>query len=279
HPGRRELRPSRRDSPQRNPHPPDPRQNARRQHDRHRAPRRNPPHRNPQGRSPWRPDPGRRPRSRDPAPMSGARGPASGRTHHPWRPVSAGSYPAPPALPSTTGPSGDSGDTTARRVRSRGCRASGHVRDRAQARARRRLLVRLVRRLHVQARADAELLLDLLLDLVGEIGVVTQEVPRVLLALAELVALVGVPGTGLAYDVLLHSEVDQATLPADADPEQNVELRSAERRRQLVLDDLHLGTVADRIGAILERLDPANVQPDGRVELERPPTGGGLGRA
>src|SRR5262252_6089760 len=118
----------------------------------------------------------------------------------------------------------------------------------------------LVGRLCVQARANAELLLDLLLNLVGEIGVVTQEVPRVLLALAELVALVGVPGTGLADDVLLHPEVDQATLPADAETKQNVKLRGAEWRRALVLDDLDLGAAADGLGAVLERLDPAYVE-------------------
>ena len=52
--------------------------------------------------------------------------------------------------------------------------------------------------LGVELRADAELLLDLLLDLVGEVGVVLEEAAGVLLALAELVALVGVPGAGLA---------------------------------------------------------------------------------
>ena len=99
------------------------------------------------------------------------------------------------------------------------------VRDRPQsATFCRRLLVRL----RVQARANAELFLDLLLDLVGHIWVVTQEVPRVLLALPELLALVGVPGTGLAHDGLLHPQVDQATLPADAEPEQYVEFSCAE---------------------------------------------------
>ena len=48
----------------------------------------------------------------------------------------------------------------------------------------------------------------------ADVGVVAQEVPRVLLALAELVALVGVPGAGLAHDALLHAEVDQAALLA-----------------------------------------------------------------
>src|SRR6266568_4924861 len=69
----------------------------------------------------------------------------------------------------------------------------------------------------VEARADAELLLDPLLDLVGQVRVVAEEVAGVFLALAELVAVVGVPSAGLAHDPLLHAQVDQAAFPADAD--------------------------------------------------------------
>src|SRR5215468_11308402 len=137
--------------------------------------------------------------------------------------------------------------------------ARGLARDRTQAAAAFRWL--LVRHLRVQARAHTQLFLDLLLDFVGEIGVVAQEVARVLLALPKLVALVGVPGTGLAHDGLLHPEVDETALPADADPEQDVELRGSERRSALVLDDLDLGTAADGVGAVLERLDPPHVEP------------------
>src|SRR5690348_487120 len=49
----------------------------------------------------------------------------------------------------------------------------------------------------VDLRADAQLLLDLLLDLVGQVRVVLEELPGVLLALPQLVAVVGVPGAGL----------------------------------------------------------------------------------
>src|SRR5271169_5697587 len=62
----------------------------------------------------------------------------------------------------------------------------------------------------IELGADAELLLDLLLDPVGQVGVVAQEVPGVLLALPELIAVVGVPGTGLAHDALFHAEIDKA---------------------------------------------------------------------
>src|SRR5207248_2735855 len=48
----------------------------------------------------------------------------------------------------------------------------------------------------------------------------------------------------------------------------DVELRLAERCRDLVLDDLHAHPVADRLGTVLERLDAADVQTLGGVELE-----------
>ena len=62
----------------------------------------------------------------------------------------------------------------------------------------------------VEARPDAELLLDPLLDLVGGVLVLAQEITGVLLALAQLVAFVGVPGAGLAHDSLLYAEIDKA---------------------------------------------------------------------
>src|SRR4051795_6665848 len=121
----------------------------------------------------------------------------------------------------------------------------------------------------INAGTDAELLLDLLLDLVGEVGVVAQERSRVLLALAELVGLVGVPSTGLAHDALLDTEVDEAALAADAVAPHDVELRLLERRRNLVLHDLHASARTDSVLPVLERLDAADVQPHGRVELQR----------
>src|SRR4051812_19229289 len=121
----------------------------------------------------------------------------------------------------------------------------------------------------INAGTDAELLLDLLLDLVGEVGVVAQERPRVLLALAQLVGLVGVPSTGLAHDALLDTEVDQAALAADALAVEDVELCGFERRTDLVLHHLDAGAVADRVLPVLERLDPPDVQAHRRIELQR----------
>src|SRR3954447_8931807 len=112
----------------------------------------------------------------------------------------------------------------------------------------------------VDASADAQLLLDLLLDLVGEVGVVAQEVADVLLALPELIGLVGVPGAGLLHDPLLDADIDQRALTADALAVHDVELGLLERRRDLVLHDLHPGAVTDRVATVLQRLDAPDVE-------------------
>src|SRR5690606_29073854 len=72
--------------------------------------------------------------------------------------------------------------------------------------------------------SDPELLEDLLLQLVGQVGIVVQEAARVLLALTQLVALVGVPSTGLADQPGLDAHVDEPTLAADALAVHDVEL-------------------------------------------------------
>src|SRR5699024_3287245 len=113
----------------------------------------------------------------------------------------------------------------------------------------------------------------------GEIGVVLEEVAHVLLALAELVALVGVPGTGLADDPVLHPHVDEATLAGDALPVDDVELRLLEGGRHLVLDHPGAGAVPHGVRAVLESLDAADVDAYRGVELQRLPPGGGFGAA
>src|ERR1700677_100129 len=125
-------------------------------------------------------------------------------------------------------------------------------------------------------RANAKLLLDLLLDLVGHLGVLHQEAANILLTLAELLTLVGEPGTGLSDKALVHTHIDQRAFPADASAVEDVELGLLERRRDLVFDDLDPGAVADRIGAVLECLDPAHVHAHRRVELQRLSTGRGF---
>src|SRR5215213_870974 len=131
----------------------------------------------------------------------------------------------------------------------------------------RALLVRAVDRRQVLP--DAERLVDLALDLLGDLRVLVEERLGVVAPLAEALGAVGEERPGLGDDVVLDPEVEDAARGRDALAELDVELGLAERRRDLVLDDLDADPVADRLGAVLERLDAADVQALGRVELQR----------
>src|SRR6185312_2921706 len=106
-----------------------------------------------------------------------------------------------------------------------------------------------------------------------------QEVARILLALAQLVALVGVPGARLLDDGVLHAEVDQTALAGDTRAVENVELGLLEGRRHLVLDDLDAGAIAHGIRAVFQRFDATDVETNRGIELERLAPGRGLGAA
>src|SRR5204862_4187811 len=120
---------------------------------------------------------------------------------------------------------------------------------------------------------DAERRVDLVLDLLGELGVLDEKGLGVVAALAQALVAVGEERAGLGDDVVLDAEVDQAARGGDALAELDVELRLAERRRDLVLDDLDAHAVADRLRAVLERLDTADVEALRRVELQRATAG------
>src|SRR5205085_4516867 len=64
--------------------------------------------------------------------------------------------------------------------------------------------------------AQPELLSDLALDRGRDLGMLAQEVARVLAALADALAPEGVPGTGLFDDALLRRDVDELALLRDA---------------------------------------------------------------
>src|SRR4051812_43015716 len=202
----------------------------------------NPPSAPPSGSSPIRPMPYDTERPCPPsAPSLPPPGPAGPPSPFPPHPRGASSYSA-QSVRRVTGSALGGRSLGLRRLRSRRSRRlRGIVRGSGHRGVRTRLGSRLLR-----PHADAQLLQDLLLDLVGQVGVVLQEVAGVLLALAELVALVRVPGAGLADEAVLHAHVDQAALAADALSVEDVELGLLEGRRDLVLDDLDAGAVADR---------------------------------
>ena len=105
---------------------------------------------------------------------------------------------------------------------------------------------------------------DGLLDLGRDLGMVAQELLGVLAALADPLRLVGEPGAGLLDHAGLDAEVDQLAGLGDALAVHDVELDHAERRRDLVLDHLDPGLVADGLVAVLDRADAAHVEADAR---------------
>src|SRR5690606_22278994 len=98
-------------------------------------------------------------------------------------------------------------------------------------------------------------------DLRRQLRVVLQELTRVLLALAQLVGFIGVPGARLLDDAVFHPQVNEAALLGDALPVDDVKLGLLEWRRHLVLDHLGPGAVGDGLRTLLEGLDPADVNP------------------
>src|SRR5690606_19880554 len=130
-----------------------------------------------------------------------------------------------------------------------------------------------------RARRHPEMLPDPVLDLEGELRTLFQEFARVVLALADAFAVVAVPGAGLVDDARGHAKIDDLARSRDAGAIEDVEFGRLEGWRNLVLDDLDAGFVADDLVALLDRADPADVEAHRRVELERIAAGGGFGVA
>src|SRR5438034_8531224 len=116
-------------------------------------------------------------------------------------------------------------------------------------------------------------------DLGGELRVFLQEVAGVVLALADAVLLVLVPGTGLVDHAAADAELQDLALEGHAFPVENIEQRLAERRRDLVLHHLHSGLGADHLVAALDAADAPDVEAARGVELERVAPGRRLGVA
>src|ERR671918_928480 len=136
--------------------------------------------------------------------------------------------------------------------------------------------VRLRRRYGRQCRSGrlhAKRLVDLALDLARDIRVLAQVALHVVAALAQALVAVGEERAGLLDDPVLDPEVEDAALARDSGAVLDVELGLPERRGDLVLDDLDPNPVPNRLGALLEGLDTADIEPLRRVELERATAG------
>src|SRR5262249_29653847 len=124
--------------------------------------------------------------------------------------------------------------------------------------------------------ALGRLRLYLLQDPLHDVRVLLEERRCVLAALTETLVAEAEVRARLRDDLPLERRVEHGTLPRDPLAVDDVELGLLERRGDLVLRHLHAHAVAVRLDAVLERLDAADVEPDRRVELERPAAGCGL---
>src|SRR5262245_13869790 len=80
---------------------------------------------------------------------------------------------------------------------------------------------------------------NLVFDFLGEFGTGPEEFPGVVLALANTLAVVAVPGSRLLDDALGRTHVDDLALTRNTEPVHDLEFGLAERRRDLVLHHLH----------------------------------------
>src|SRR5213078_1972522 len=104
----------------------------------------------------------------------------------------------------------------------------------------------------------------------GDVGVLAQEGGRVLPALSEPLVLEAEVRARLLDDLPLERRVEHGALPGDPRAIDDVELGLLERRRNLVLHDLHPHSITKRLDAVLQRLDSTDVETHRRVELEGP---------
>src|ERR1700674_4307049 len=91
----------------------------------------------------------------------------------------------------------------------------------------------------------------LLLDLTRDYLVLLQEIAHVVLALADALALVAVPGAGLINDALRASQLDDLALAGDTYPVHDLEFGFAKWRRNLVLHHFDAGQIAGDFLAVL----------------------------
>src|SRR5205823_13222540 len=110
---------------------------------------------------------------------------------------------------------------------------------------------------------------DLRQNPLADVGMLAQERRRVLPALAEPLVVEAEVRARLLHDLALEPGVEDRALPRDPGAVDDVELGLLEGRSNLVLDHLHAYAVAERLDPFLQRLDAADVESHGRVELER----------
>src|SRR5476649_1672794 len=116
--------------------------------------------------------------------------------------------------------------------------------------------------------AHAQRFAHLVFDFPRQLRTFFQEGARIILTLADTFAVIAVPGTRLLDDLRIRTQIEDLAFARRAFSIKDVEVGFLERRRDLVLDDLDLGFVADHFVARFDRAGTADVQAHGSVELQ-----------
>ena len=98
-------------------------------------------------------------------------------------------------------------------------------------------------------------------------------------ALTDLVALIGVPSTGLVEDIHVSTDIDDFTFAGNALTVDDLEFSLFEGRRNFILNNFHAGFVTQDFIALLDAAGTTNIHTNRGVELECVAAGGCFRRA
>ena len=115
-----------------------------------------------------------------------------------------------------------------------------------------------------------------MLDLRTHFRVIAQILLRILSALPDLIAVISIPGTALIDDIILRRQIQDISHHGNTLAEHDIKFRLLKRRRDLILNHLHPRSVTDHFSALLQGLDPSDIQTNGRIELQSASAGGRL---
>ena len=110
-------------------------------------------------------------------------------------------------------------------------------------------------------------------DLLFQLGMIVKEVRCVLTALANSLAIVGIPRTGLFDHILLNTQLQNLAGSVNTLTVKNLEFSLTKWRGYFVLHHFHPSLVAHNLVAIFHRTDSANIQSHRRVKLQCITTG------
>ena len=91
--------------------------------------------------------------------------------------------------------------------------------------------------------------------------IVAEKLLGILSSLSDLGIMIGIPGTALHHYSAVGRQIQNIAHCGNPLPEHDIEFRFTERRSDLIFYNLYTGTVTDHLTALLQRFDPANVQP------------------